>query len=103
MSAFDEFKRDWEARRKEGKAERAAREAERAAWQAEINRQSRNDRARERRAEKKAAALRERELSKLIGALGLLASPYDGERAAATLQVERLRQKLGKTWQELIK
>jgi hypothetical protein len=74
-----------------------------AAREAEFNREYRNRMARERRAEKKAAALRERELSKLIGALGLLASPYDGERAAAALQVERLRRKLGKTWQELIK
>jgi hypothetical protein len=34
--------------------------------------------------------------SKLIGALGMLGSQYAGERAAAALQVERLRARLGK-------
>jgi hypothetical protein len=57
---------------------------------------------RERREEKKARAIRKRVLPKLIGALGMLGSDHAGERAAAALQVERLRAKLGKQWNELI-
>jgi hypothetical protein len=85
------------------RAEREASNAARAAREAERKRQWRNEEARERRAAWKAAAERERELSKLIGALGLLASPFDGERAAAALQVERLRARMGKRWRELIR
>jgi hypothetical protein len=40
--------------------------------------------------------------SKLIGALGMLGSDHAGERAAAALQVERIRAKLGKQWAEII-
>jgi hypothetical protein len=79
-----------------------AREAERKARNAEDARVWRNDMARERRAWKKAEAERERELSKLIGALGMLGSEHVGERAAAALIVERLRVKLGKQWKDLI-
>jgi hypothetical protein len=82
--------------------ERAAKEEARKDRLAELNRLSQNAEARRRRAEEKAAALREQELSKLIGALGMLGSEHAGERAAAALQVERLRAKLGKTWRELI-
>jgi hypothetical protein len=64
---------------------------------------ARNERARERRAWKKAEAARERERSKLIGALGMLGSEHAGERAAAALIVERLRVKLGKQWKDLIR
>jgi hypothetical protein len=82
--------------------ERKEREAARKARKAELNRLARNDAARERRAAKKLATLRERELSKLIGALGMLGSAHAGERAAAALHVERLRAKLGKQWKDLI-
>ena len=38
------------------------------------------------------------------GALGMLGSDHaSGERAAAVLQVERFRAKLGKQWRDLIK
>jgi len=79
------------------RAEREAKRAEQAARLAELRRQYLNEQAKRRRAAKKAAALRDRELSKLIGALGMLGSEHAGERAAAALQVERLRAKLGKT------
>ena len=84
------------------RAEREARRAAEAAREAEMKRQWRNQQARERRAERRAVALREQELSKLIGALGMLGSEHPGERAAAALHVERLRAKLGKTWRELL-
>ena len=84
------------------KEEREAREAKRKARDAELNRVARNEAARERRAALKARAARERELSKLIGALGMLGSDHAGERAAAALQVERLRRRLGKQWKDLI-
>jgi hypothetical protein len=85
------------------RAERNANEARRQARLAELDREERNRAARERRAAKKAAAERERELSKLIGALGMLGSEHAGERAAAALLVERLRVKLGKQWRDLIR
>jgi hypothetical protein len=84
------------------RAERKAKAAQQEARRAESDREQRNCDARERRAAKKAAAERERELSKLIGALGMLSSPYAGEREAAALAVERLRAKLGKQWRDLI-
>jgi hypothetical protein len=71
-----------------------------AARNAGIDRVTRNNAARERRATLRAA--RERKLSKRIGALGMLGSQHAGERAAAALQVERLRARLGKQWNELI-
>jgi hypothetical protein len=85
------------------RAERSAKEASRRARWDELNREERNRAARLRRAAMKAAAERKRELSKLIGALGMLGSEYAGERAAAALAVERLRVKLGKQWQDLIR
>jgi len=78
-----------------------ARRAMRAARNAGIDRVTRNDAARERRATLRAA--RERELSKRIGALGMLGSQHAGERAAAALHVERLRARLGKQWNELLR
>jgi hypothetical protein len=93
----DQERRQWRSQT------RAEREAIKAALEAEERRQARNEYARERRAPKKAADLRERELSKLIAALGMLGSAHAGERAAAALQVERLRAKIGKTWPELIR
>jgi hypothetical protein len=84
------------------RSEREIREAQRKARAARLNREERNRYARERRAAKKAAAERERELSKLIGALGMLGSEHAGERASAALLVERLRSKLGKQWRDLI-
>jgi hypothetical protein len=77
--------------------EREARRAMLAARNAGIDRVTRNDAARERRATLRAAC--ERKLSKRIGALG---SQHAGERAAAALHVERLRARLGKQWNELI-
>jgi hypothetical protein len=85
------------------KAEREARAAEQAAVEKERRRVNRNEEARERRARLKVVKARERELSKLIGALGMLGSEHAGERAAAALHVERLRIKLGKQWSELIR
>ena len=85
------------------RAERNAKEAKRRAELAEGSREERNRAARMRRATKKEAAERERELSKLIGALGMLGSEHAGERAAAALMVERLRVKLGKQWRDLIR
>jgi hypothetical protein len=82
--------------------ERKEREAARKARKAELNRLPRNDAARDRRAARKAQAARERELSKLTAALGMLGSAHAGERAAAALHVERLRAKLGKQWKDLI-
>jgi hypothetical protein len=64
---------------------REAREAEWKVRAAELNRVSRSDNARARQAWKKAEAARDRELSKLIGALGMLGSDFAGERAAAAL------------------
>jgi hypothetical protein len=84
-------------------AERNAKEAKRRARLTELDREERNRAARIRRATKKAAAERERELSRLIGALGMLGSEHAGERAAAALLVERLRVKLGKQWRDLIR
>jgi hypothetical protein len=84
------------------RAEREARKAAQAARVAEMHRICRNDEARRRRAEKKAAALREQKLSKLIGVLGLLGSDQAGERASAALHAERIRLKLGKSWRELL-
>lgn len=84
------------------RAEREAKAAKRKARAAELDRESRNRFARECRAAKKAAAEREREHSKLIGALGMLGSAHAGERAAAALLAERLRAKLGKQWRDLI-
>jgi hypothetical protein len=85
------------------RAERNAKEAQRKARLAKQYREARNRNARELRAAKKAAAERERELSKLIGALGMLGSEHAGERAAAALLVERIRVKLGKQWRDLIR
>jgi hypothetical protein len=85
------------------RAQRNAEEARRRADLAELRREERNSAARERRAAMKAAAERERELSKLIGALGMLGSEHAGERAAAALLAERLRLKLGKQWRDLIR
>ena len=85
------------------RAEREAKTAQRKARMAELDRKERNDYARKRRAAQKAADERERELSRLIGALGMLGSEYTGERAAAALLVERLRVKLGKQWRDLIR
>jgi hypothetical protein len=84
-------------------AEREARAAEQAAREKERRRVNRNEEARERRARLKANKERARELSKLIGALGMLGSEHAGERAAAALHVERLRARLGKQWSELIR
>jgi hypothetical protein len=85
------------------RAERNAKEAKRKARLADLNRAERNRAARARRAARKVAAERERPLSKLIGVLGMLGSEHAGERAAAALLVERLRVKLGKQWQDLIR
>ena len=94
-----EFRAQRDAERRQWRSKlRAEREAIKAAMEAERQRQERNEYLRERPAAKKAAALRERVLSKLIGALGMLGSDHAGERAAAALQVERLRARLGKTW-----
>jgi hypothetical protein len=82
--------------------QREARRAARSARNAEIDRIERNAAGRERRATPKAKAARERELSKLIGALGMLGSEHAGERAAAALQVERLHTRLGKQWKDFI-
>jgi hypothetical protein len=82
--------------------ERQAREAAQKAREAKDRREYRNAYAREHRAWKKAEAARKLELSKLIGALGVLGSEHAGERAAAALHVERLRAKLGKQWKDLI-
>lgn len=84
------------------KEAREAREAVRRARAAELDREERNARARERRALLKRRAARERELSKLIGVLGMLGSDHAGERAAAALQAERIRARLGKQWKDLI-
>ena len=84
------------------RAEREARDAEIKRKVAEIERQSRNAEARKRRAWKKAEEARKRELSKLIGVLGMLGSEHPGERASAALQAERLRVKMGKQWRDLI-
>jgi hypothetical protein len=42
------------------------------------------------------------ERSKLIGALGMLGSEHDGERANAAAAVEHIRRKLGLSWSMLI-
>jgi hypothetical protein len=84
------------------RAEREARDAEIKRRFAEIDRLSRNAEAGKPNSAKTAADLRERELSKLIAALGMLGSEHAGERAAAALHVERLRTKLGKQWRDLI-
>jgi hypothetical protein len=44
----------------------------------------------------------ERDRTTLIAALGMLGSEHAGERASAALQVERIRQKLGRQWSNLI-
>jgi hypothetical protein len=87
---------------KKREQQRDERRLARATRNAELDRIARNDAARERRAVLKEKAARERELSKLIGALGMLGSEHAGERAAAALLVERLRTRLGKQWKELI-
>jgi hypothetical protein len=89
-------------RQQEREAREAKQKAQEAIW-AERDRVQRNADARARRAWKKAIAARERELSKLIGALGMLGSDFAGERAAAALMAERLRVKLGKQWKDLIR
>ena len=45
----------------------------------------------------------ERDRTTLIAALGMLGSEHAGERAAAALQAERIRAKLGKQWSEIIR
>jgi hypothetical protein len=82
--------------------ERESRIAEQKSRDAETAREWRNTTARENRTWNTIVAARKRELSKLIGALGVLGSDHAGERAAAALMVERLRAKLGKQWEELI-
>lgn len=81
---------------------KAEREAE---VQAKVEQNIRGDIRRARAEAKRAAKSPPKprgELSKLIGALNLLASPVDGERAAAALKVEVLRAMTGKQWHELL-
>jgi hypothetical protein len=83
--------------------EREAKLAARKAARAERDRLNRNYAARERRARRAELRPKGGELSKLIGALNLLASPFEGERAAAAFKVEILRAKSGRQWDELLK
>jgi hypothetical protein len=95
-----------EAKRLHAKAARAQANAEglldRGLRLAESIRRRRDERPSKSRREESPSEKLDRLRKLLVKALGMLGSEQGGERASAALKAEKLRRRLGRTWEQLI-